>query len=359
MENENNKYRPSFMIRFLRNKKARIGAVILMVGYTLYFVGAFMKNQLEYIDISIIVFKILPIVISVIGIGYFLYGYLEGKKPIEIRDNKNYQNTSFNEQDIQTLKRDFRRQFDEFRHMQEKSKYELRELIEQFSIKTKEQNELHLDENQRKEIFDSLKQSFTDNINEDFFKQLNENISIELTQEKRSRLELLLNDFMNIKKRLNSEIEKLSRKANLNLVIGSLTTVVALIGLGFVVFPSNGEFKGYADMLYHYIPRLSLIIFVEVFAYFFLKLYKLNLNDMKYFQNELTTVELKLSSLTTAINFGKDIDISAITLELSKTERNFILKKGETTVDLEKSRIDKSDIKEILTTISGIMNKKK
>jgi hypothetical protein len=158
--------------------------------------------------------------------------------------------------------------------------------------------------------------------------------------------------------RLGKEIDKLSRRANVNLTIGSLVTIVALMTLGLVVFQNTQHFESWMDMLYHYIPRLSLIIFVEVFAYFFLKLYKANLNDMKYYQNELTTVEMKLASITTAIHFGKDTDISSISSELSRTERNFILKKGETTVDIEKAKLDKGDLKDILKFTTDIVNKR-
>lgn len=329
---------------------------IIYLGMFLYIIAgrySFQAHNTE--EILSISFKILPIAVMMIGVGYFLFGYLEGNKTND-RTSERVENNSKNTEQIVL---EFRKFFEELRHYQEKGSYETRELVERLRHQLEQQKELHLDEKQRSELFNSLKQSFAENINEDFFKQLSENVSIEITKEKRGRLDFLLKDFSAIKIRIGSEIEKLNRKANVNLVIGSLTTIVALIALSFLVFQTNSVFNGYSDLLYHYIPRLSLIIFIEVFAFFFLKLYKLNLNDMKYFQNELTTVELKLASITTAINFGKDIDISAITLGLSKTERNFILKKGETTVDLEKSRIDKTDMKEILKSITDIANRRK
>jgi hypothetical protein len=79
---------------------------------------------------------------------------------------------------------------------------------------------------------------------------------------------------------------------------------------------------------------------------------------MKYYQNELTTVEMRLSAISTAIHFGTAEDISAVTREISKTERNFILKKGETTVDIEKNKMDASDLKDILSFTKDIVNRK-
>jgi len=52
--------------------------------------------------------------------------------------------------------------------------------------------------------------------------------------------------------------------------------------------------------LEHFLPRVSLVILVEVFAYFFLRLYKESLDDIKYFQTEITRVEMKTLALTVA-----------------------------------------------------------
>lgn len=347
---------PSTLLRkILKNRKAKVGLLFFYLGLALFLFDSLynfrLYNTEEIIRLGL---RVLPYIVMAAGIGYFLLGYLEGGKTTSQASNQGSQNLQYSEKMLLEL----RHQLEEFRHMQEKYRYESREFFDRFRHQMADQNSLRFDESQRKEFLNALKKSFSENINEDFFKQLNENISIELTSEKRGRLEMLLKDFHSIKMRLGNEIEKLSRKANVNLVIGSLTTIVALIGLTVFVFQDKATFTSLMDMAYHYLPRLSLIIFIEVFAYFFLKLYKLNLNDMKYFQNELTTVELKLASISTAINFGKDIDISAITVELSKTERNFILKKGETTVDLEKSKLDKSDIKQFLKSLTDIANKK-
>ncbi|MDN3494248.1 hypothetical protein [Winogradskyella bathintestinalis] len=337
------------MMGMMKKRQFRIGMILVYLGAILFVFDNIYNLELynsEQILKTILRFS--PIILMVLGIGYLMFGYLEGNKslkPNEPEVSKNQDNSKINFE--------LKRFIEEIRHNQERGRYENREIIKRLEEQFEKQSDLQLNKNQKDELFNSLKESFTENVNDDFFEKLNENISIELTKEKRSRLDFLLNDFESIKRRLSSEIEKLSRKANINLVIGSLTTIVALITLSLLVFQNGIKLTSYTEILYHYLPRLSLIIFIEVFAYFFLRLYKLNLNDMKYFQNELTTVELKLASITTAINFGKDIDISAITLELAKTERNFILKKGETTVELEKAKINKSDINELVKSITN------
>jgi len=47
------------------------------------------------------------------------------------------------------------------------------------------------------------------------------------------------------------------------------------------------------NSLIYFIFRITLTILIEIFSYFFLKLYKKNLEDIKYFQNEVTNLESK------------------------------------------------------------------
>jgi hypothetical protein len=90
----------------------------------------------------------------------------------------------------------------------------------------------------------------------------------------------------------------------------------------------------------YYIPRISVVVFIEVFAFFFLRLYKIGLDDVKYYQNELTNVELKLRALSEALKSGEAPTITLVITELAKTERNFVLKKGESTVGLENAKLE-------------------
>ena len=83
-------------------------------------------------------------------------------------------------------------------------------------------------------------------------------------------------------------------------------------------------------------------------------MYKRNLDEIKYLNNERTNIELKLIALETSIlnkDDGYDT-LSKILIELSKTERNFILKKGESTVEVEKDRIESNFYKQTIETIT-------
>jgi len=181
--------------------------------------------------------------------------------------------------------------------------------------------------------------------------------------------------------RLNKAIESLDRRGNVNLLIGIMTALVGLIILGYTVFTLNHSIsynmspaKSIIPDKYNpqdniwlitaaaFLPRLSLVIIIEMFSYFFLSLYRSSLNEIKYFQNELTNIESKCLGLEGAL-FLNDLESTrnAIT-SLTVTERNFILKKGESTADIEKSKLDNSVLKDILTSLSGLdlsLNNKK
>ncbi len=116
------------------------------------------------------------------------------------------------------------------------------------------------------------------------------------------RLKRVYSLLESLSRRLFGEISRLSRSASLNLVIGSITTTLAIVALGVEVFFNEIDFTNSLDLVSHYVPRLSIVIFIEIFAFFFLKLYKSNLQDIKYFHNEKTNIDLKAIAIITSIS---------------------------------------------------------
>lgn len=234
------------------------------------------------------------------------------------------------------------------------------------------QLQIELDEI-RLELQSLKKKSGVSNDNTDITETINSIINNTFTEEfiqhkieksfgdnaiKHERFNNLFIEFERTSYRINEELERLRKSANINLVIGSLFTTVAILSLTYEVFFLKKSFTTTIDLLSHYIPRISLVIFVEVFAFFFLKLYKSNLNEIKYFNNEKTNIDFKLISLKTAL-FQENIELIKICLsELIRTERNFILKKDESTVELEKLRNDKDNNKLLTDFIGNVILKK-
>ena len=164
--------------------------------------------------------------------------------------------------------------------------------------------------------------------------------------------------FSEMQRRLLSEIQALSRRGAFNLWIGAVTTSVAAAILAYVALTT----KLVADDLKRDLPvllmRLSLVVFIEVFAFFFLRLYRSSLMEIKYFQNELTNVETRFIALETAVAGGNASATKAIIEELIKTERNFVLKKGESTAELERLRFENQSVRDVVKSITDALTKK-
>ncbi|MBI5525224.1 MAG: hypothetical protein HY897_02740 [Deltaproteobacteria bacterium] len=118
--------------------------------------------------------------------------------------------------------------------------------------------------------------------------------------------------------RLRREIAALSRRGNLNLSIGVITTGFALGLLAYMIFDESTSPDSFAAALSHYVPRITTVTFIEVFAFFFLKLYRASLIEIKFYQNELTS----LASLQIALETSRDCpDPDAVRTVLDRLAR--------------------------------------
>lgn len=102
-----------------------------------------------------------------------------------------------------------------------------------------------------------------------------------------------------------------------------------------------------------FVSRLSVVIVIEIFAYFFLNLYRGGLQEIKYFRNEMTNIMSRQIALQAAMPKLDTDTIARIVLNLAETERNFVLKKGESTVGLEQNRLEREQDTELARTIMG------
>lgn len=207
-----------------------------------------------------------------------------------------------------------------------------------------------LDEKQKIELVKSITKKIDTEAADEVLAEIREKIAAAertdtLTHNVAERFEIIVS-------RLKEELAALTRRGNLNLVLGMITTAVGLAILGYFVTQFGGEGNKSLVKLMDFVPRLSLVVFIEVFAYFFLRLYKASLAETKYFQNELTNVESKAIALQTSIRQGDTTVISNVIERLAITERNRVLEEGQTTVELEKSKIDKEAISSVFHDIA-------
>ncbi|CEO41956.1 hypothetical protein [Photobacterium kishitanii] len=86
--------------------------------------------------------------------------------------------------------------------------------------------------------------------------------------------------------------------------------------------------------------RFSIVIFIEVFAFYYFRLYRNIMENIKFYQNEITNIEMKLLALHAAEGINDPDALKVLSHELVKTERNFVIDKNKTTVDIERSKQD-------------------
>lgn len=183
--------------------------------------------------------------------------------------------------------------------------------------------------------------------------------------------EKLVQSSKDIVMRLRREIADLRLRSNINLLIGMSITAGGLYLLWSTVsmvdasellkqlasegVDSNDKF--FKNLILPIVPRILLVIFIEVFAYFFLRLYRDGLSEIKYFQNELTNVESKLAAVEFSYITNNPDGLKMAIEALSKTERNFVLEKGQTTVELEKAKSESELTRNVIKTIPIMFRK--
>ncbi len=124
------------------------------------------------------------------------------------------------------------------------------------------------------------------------------------------------------KNRIYKEIDSLDRRGSLNLVLGVITAAIGILVLVFFVISALVDTKSTADYLIGFLPRFSIVVLIEMFSFFFLRLYKASLSEIKYFQNEATNIEHKFLALQTALSVGDQSLFKKCISALLGTERN-------------------------------------
>lgn len=308
-------------------RRHRFYIVSGIVYSALGLIGLSIRNDLiEYFGLNPLIVSTSSIALILMGLVLVLFVYLQG---------------GFTK-DSQVLRKsdlDYRRQLERLR--------------KEFYQTMRERENIQIDEEVIKNTIDFKIDQIT---SETLFEQIKEKYESRLIDDiKHKALEEELYD---VKRRIEREVLRTSRNSNINLSIGFFTTFIAIFFLGYSLLGVEWNQESTALFIYHFIPRLSLSLFIELFSFFFLRIYKKNLDDIKYLNNERTNIDLKLVALRTSIAYEESTALKDVILDLSKTERNFVLKKGESTVEIEKERLDSNNSEKLLSSILKILDKK-
>ena len=149
--------------------------------------------------------------------------------------------------------------------------------------------------------------------------------------------------FLGSEERIKDELRSNSKRATTNLIIGSVIGLVGIFILVWFVFDLfTGNMNSGRDQLIRSLEtfgaRLCIVFLIELFSYFFLKLYKDCIERTRYYQNELTNIESKKIAILSSVILKDTEHSKAIIESMLCVERNFIIPKDCTTLELEKIR---------------------
>lgn len=152
--------------------------------------------------------------------------------------------------------------------------------------------------------------------------------------------------------RLEAEIAEVRRRGGINLAMGMSITLLGLGILGYAVYAAPTLQASPAELATYFLPRVSLALVTEMFAYFFLRLYKISMTETKFFQNELTGAEARAMSILLVSKQDSPDLIASIATSFAGLDRNHVLEKGQTTVEIEQARIESDSIRGLAGAIS-------
>lgn len=208
-------------------------------------------------------------------------------------------------------------------------------------------------ENELQEIAEQLRASLVEGAADDLITDLKRKIAAD---ENSRRLRISINStFSDTGERLSNEVEMLRARANTNMVIGCFIALFGASILALVLFISDNKFANVTDLALHMAPRLSVVVLIELFAYFFLTMYRSNLSEIRYYQNELTNIEMrKVGTQLSLLSPSSE----ATSKELIATDRNGVMKGDQTTLELERLKIERASMKSTIDTLTSFFRRK-
>jgi len=188
--------------------------------------------------------------------------------------------------------------------------------------------------------------------------ELAHELEARMTEEAQRKLQLeaIRAKFASNIRRLEEECAGLNKRGNLNLAIGSATTFFAACFLGYLVIRAPSHFDNATAVWTHYIPRVSTVVFIEVFAFFFLRLYKNTIQESRYYQNELTSLAALQIALESAFILASPTVTGKVIENISQTNRNSALAISD---DQKAAGINYKDLTELLENLGRLAVKAK
>lgn len=167
-------------------------------------------------------------------------------------------------------------------------------------------------------------------------------------------IEIALRRFSNLSTALENEVISLKGTAIVNLILGTIMFTVCLSILAIIQFMScdpktNSSILSTLNGPFFIASKAIFSLSFAAFAFFFLTAYRNSVNQIRYYRNEITNI----TSVSVAVILSKGATPTVrqrVIDSLLKGERNFVLKKGETTADIQ---LHESHAKEMTNLIAA------
>ena len=177
-------------------------------------------------------------------------------------------------------------------------------------------------------------------------------------QKDASDVELSLLRFSNLKENIEDEIRSLKSTATVNLMLGTFMFTICLLILAILQFiacdtKTPDRVASIMNSTTFLASKSIFSLSFAAFAFFFLTAYRNSVNQIRFYRNEATNV----TSLSVAVLLSQSLDAKSrakVVEHLLQGERNFVLKKGESTADIKLQEAQNHNFDTLMSTfLSG------
>jgi hypothetical protein len=169
----------------------------------------------------------------------------------------------------------------------------------------------------------------------------------------------IISDCEILKSRKKSEISGLKLLSVINLLVGFIVALGALVLIFTIsshMFTSNNSIMNSKQIIFLLFLKLFVYAVALKVVFFFLGLYKSILKDIRDVQNDFTNLEFKIIAMHVAVIKDDNVTLSNILAEYSKSNCNKELKEEGSNLDLGNESVESKNLKDILKSISNFFS---
>ncbi|MXV46570.1 hypothetical protein DYQ94_06525 [Xanthomonas sp. LMG 8993] len=144
-------------------------------------------------------------------------------------------------------------------------------------------------------------------------------------------------------------ISYVERRSQASLVMGTVATLLAFVVIWVLSVKGSAiQFDSWASFAFHFIPRATLAIFIEIFAFFFLRLHRQSLSELRACNTDLRELSLKYGAIELVWD-APDVSARRVIAEslVSRTASPSLLEGAAA-----ETKISMKDVAEIISVIA-------